>query len=519
MTISDDCDVAISFDQVSKAYRMYGSPFKQLVDVCFRRKEKQNDKNIFYALKDLSFEVRRGERIGLVGRNGSGKTTTLKLITQNFLPTKGKVTVNGSVQALMQTGLGVHPEFSGYDNIKASLIYHGLSKEGLRDAIEDVVDFVELGDFLHQPFKNYSMGMQSRLLFATATAINPDILIIDEVLGAGDSYFSAKSADRMKRLANSGCTLLLVSHSTSQVLQFCDKAIWLEAGEKIMEGSALNVVKAYEEYTMRLTIEASKKAMSETKDGSVIQSKWLRQKLLSEVFQHQGELHINRQGQADISASSSAPGQHSSETLLLSRHDAGEMGSERMIHDLSGISKENIAGAAVSRWPSHLKGLLISDVRVLNSNGEVSRYFLTGEEVNLEVEITAEKIGVYQCSFVILIFTEDGRWVLRDASVNQSIVFEDALVKKIKLTFERLYLGAGKYTFSAAIYETLDLKNISTAKYYDLLSRSFEFKIEGPYLDDNSVCYSPCVWRIGENEIPSMPMLEIERKLQDKNKK
>jgi len=189
---------AVVLDGVAKIYRLYDSPSEQALDVFglsrlrFWRKPKYHDRA---ALENVSLMVRRGERVGIIGRNGAGKTTLLKLITGNFSPTRGTVVVNGSVQALINIGLGCHPEFTGYENIRASLVYNGLAEAELDAAIADIVDFVELDEYLHQPIKTYSLGMQSRLYFATATAIRPDILIIDEVLGAGDAYFSAKSAD------------------------------------------------------------------------------------------------------------------------------------------------------------------------------------------------------------------------------------------------------------------------------------------------------------------------------------
>ncbi|MGQ0524120.1 MAG: ABC transporter ATP-binding protein, partial [Betaproteobacteria bacterium] len=218
----------------------------------------------FAALKDINLEVLRGQRIGIVGRNGAGKTTLLKLITGNFQPTAGRITVNGQVQALMDMGLGFHQELSGLDNIKASLIYNGLSSGEIEDATADIIEFAELGDYLFQPLKTYSLGMQARLGFATATAIKPDILIIDEVLGAGDGYFAAKSAERMKQLTGNGVTLLLVSHSTPQIVQFCETAIWIDKGRIVENGDAMEVVKAYDAYLRsldekRIQIENSKR--------------------------------------------------------------------------------------------------------------------------------------------------------------------------------------------------------------------------------------------------------------------
>ena len=275
---------AVVLDGVSKIYRLYDSPSEQALDVFglsrlrFWRKPKYHDRA---ALEGVSLTVRRGERVGIIGRNGAGKTTLLKLITGNFAPSCGSVAVNGSVQALINIGLGFHPEFTGYENIRASLVYNGLAEAELNAAIEDIVDFIELDEYLHQPIKTYSLGMQSRLYFATATAIRPDILIIDEVLGAGDAYFSAKSADRMKRLTSSGATLLLVSHSMTQILQFCDEAIWIENGKVMLRDSALTVINAYEKFVSEL--ERRKKVTPAA--STVPERNWLTEKVLKQLFE------------------------------------------------------------------------------------------------------------------------------------------------------------------------------------------------------------------------------------------
>jgi homopolymeric O-antigen transport system ATP-binding protein len=441
---------AIIINDVTKSYRLYKSQWQQVLDAFGFAKKQQIQE--FHALKNVNLNIQKGERIGIVGRNGAGKTTLLKLITGNFQPTTGDIKIDGNVQALMSTGLGFHPEFSGLENIRASLMYNGLSKRELETAVEEITDFVELGDFLEQPLKTYSLGMQSRLYFAVATAIHPEILIVDEVLGAGDSYFSAKSADRMKKLTNSGCTLLLVSHATAQVLQFCEKAIWLECGEVVMEGAAIEVVKAYEEYSKKLELESEeslKNTQTQTKPASVIQSKWLREKLLNEVMSQHGR-PINR----------------------------------------------NQDSKNISRWPSHEEGLKINHIRVLGPNEQEVYHLNTGDRTSIEIEVLAEKTSNYDIYFVILLFTEDGRWLSRHCSDKYNVDLREGELKKIQLTYDSILLGNGKYIFSAAIYKIFDIKDLSTARYYDLLSRSFEIEVSAPTKDDSTLFYHPSEWKL-----------------------
>lgn len=246
---------AISLKGVGKRYTLYPSPFAGACDALglsrfipgMRASFRQ-----FWALRNVNLTLPRGSRIGIVGRNGAGKSTLLKLITGNVDPTEGEIEVDGEVQALLQAGTSMHPEFTGYENIEAALTYQGLSASEIQDAIADIEDFTELGPFLNQPFKTYSTGMQARLAFATATVVKPDILIVDELLGVGDGYFLSKSTERMEKLIHSGATVLLVSHSMEQILRFSEQAVWIDRGQVVRQGDTLEVIKEYERYLLLL---------------------------------------------------------------------------------------------------------------------------------------------------------------------------------------------------------------------------------------------------------------------------
>jgi lipopolysaccharide transport system ATP-binding protein len=242
-------DVAIRFEQVGKMYKVFGSKLDTALDALslptFRRDGRYRE---FWALRDIDLELARGARLGIIGRNGAGKTTLLKLVTGNVPPSEGNVTVNGDVQALLETGGGLHPEFTGRENIRASLGYLGLSRSDIEDAEREIAEFTELGRFLDQPFKAYSQGMQARLSFAIATTTQPEILIVDEILGAGDAYFFTRSTARMSQLIESGAGVLLVSHALDQVSRFCERTIWLDRGRIAMDGPTDEVVKAYERF-------------------------------------------------------------------------------------------------------------------------------------------------------------------------------------------------------------------------------------------------------------------------------
>jgi len=204
------------------------------------------------ALAGLSLDISKGEKVGVIGHNGSGKTTLLKLISGFSRATSGEMQIQGDVQALMTMGGNAIDDFTGLESINAAIAYSGLPRSEEKAAIADILDFVELGQFIYHPVRTYSMGMRARLEFAIATAIRPTTLLVDEVLGAGDGYFARKSAERVRGLFG-GTTLILVSHSMQQIAEFCDRVIWLEGGQIKRDGPAQPVVKEYEQYMAELS--------------------------------------------------------------------------------------------------------------------------------------------------------------------------------------------------------------------------------------------------------------------------
>lgn len=239
-----DMRPVIELKDVSKVFEMFRTPrarVRSLLGLPVRKRNREE----FVAVSGVDFSVRPGERVGLVGRNGAGKSTILKMVAGLLRPTTGSVTVNGDVQALLELGTGFHPEFSGRQNVFASLAYQGVSGREARRAFQDVLDFTELEGFIDRPVKTYSAGMYARLAFATATAVRPEVLIVDEILGAGDAYFAQKSSQRMIDLTSYGTTVLFVSHDISSVQLMCDRAIWIDRGEVVMDGLPHEISKAY----------------------------------------------------------------------------------------------------------------------------------------------------------------------------------------------------------------------------------------------------------------------------------
>lgn len=210
----------------------------------------------FWALRDLNFEVRQGERLGIIGRNGAGKSTVLKILARLIHPTEGEVRIRGRVTALLEVGTGFSAALTGRENVYLSASVYGLTRQEISDRFDEIVDFSGIGEFIDEPVKNYSSGMRSRLGFSVAAHLDPDILILDEVLAVGDMAFVQKCMSKIDGLTAGGRTVIFVSHGIGDVVRFCDRALWLEHGRIAMDGPVHRVAEAYATSMMGLTAEA-----------------------------------------------------------------------------------------------------------------------------------------------------------------------------------------------------------------------------------------------------------------------
>ncbi len=201
----------------------------------------------FDAVNDVSFSVPAGGMVGIIGRNGSGKSTLLKIIAGVYRPTSGKVRVNGTIAPLLELGAGMHAELTGRENIMLNGLLMGYSKRRMQEREQTIIDFAEIGDFIDVPMKQYSTGMYSRLAFSVATEVDPDILIIDEILGVGDLKFQSKCFERLQRFRKAGKTILFVTHSMEQIVNHCDRAIFLDRGRLMYQGDPKTAVDIFKE--------------------------------------------------------------------------------------------------------------------------------------------------------------------------------------------------------------------------------------------------------------------------------
>ena len=224
-------------------YKLYENPMDRLKESLGLTRKKRYKEH--YALNNVSFQVKKGETVGIIGTNGSGKSTILKIITGVLNPTQGEVVVDGRISALLELGAGFNGEYSGIENVYLNGQMIGFSKEEIDAKLQDILDFADIGDFIHQPVKTYSSGMFVRLAFAVAINIEPEILIVDEALSVGDVFFQAKCYRKFEEFKEMGKTILFVSHDLSSIGKYCDRVVLLNKGEKLAEGDAKEMVNLY----------------------------------------------------------------------------------------------------------------------------------------------------------------------------------------------------------------------------------------------------------------------------------
>lgn len=236
-------ELAIEVKNIKKEYRLYDKPSLRVKEALSIRGKKYH--KVFSALRDISFQVEKGEMLGIIGKNGAGKSTLLKIITGVLTPTSGEIKINGKVSALLELGAGFNPEYTGIENIYLNGSMIGFTKQEMDMKLDDILTFADIGDFVYQPVKTYSSGMFARLAFAVAINVEPDILIVDEALSVGDVFFQAKCYKKLEDLKNSGKTILFVTHDMGSVIRYCNRAILINDGVIAAQGNPDEIVDLY----------------------------------------------------------------------------------------------------------------------------------------------------------------------------------------------------------------------------------------------------------------------------------
>jgi ABC-type polysaccharide/polyol phosphate transport system ATPase subunit len=408
-------DIAIEICDVAKTYPVFTHPWQAVryLGALIRhgRLDEKHLQDGVHALSGINLTVRRGERIGIVGRNGAGKSTLLKLLSADFPPTRGSMHVNGEIYCLLPGSVGFTLEQSTLENARQYLSYLPITEEEMEARIEDIRAFTELGEYFTQPVKNLSLGMRVRAEFAVATARMADIVIIDEVLGAGDIYWSEKIARRMEQLCAQGTTLVLVSHSLEQINRYCERAVWIEKGEVVLDDTAVEVTKRYE--------------------GFLEQLSWQTNDL-----------------------------------------DDKTVSVQQMA---SGLGNETLpdSGQTVIRWPG--RGDVVVSGVWLNGATITALDIAQDEPVSIRLRLRAKASGSFQLRYTITFWDIHGKRVAVMENDVDTVVFESNLYHDVQISRTTLGLGNGQHYLSITVTDAAQSATTTaeSAIRMDVLYKSF----------------------------------------------
>lgn len=287
-------DSVIEIKNISKIYNLYNKPSDRLKEALFSCKSRHTE---FAALNDVSFNVNKGEILGIIGKNGSGKSTILKIITSVLTPTSGECIVKGKIAALLELGAGFNMEYTGIENIYLNGQMIGFSKDEMDKKLQDIIDFADIGEHIYQPVKTYSSGMFARLAFSVAISVDPDILIVDEALSVGDVFFQNKCYRRFEEFRERGKTILFVTHDMGSVIRYCNRCVLLNAGKKVAEGKPQEMVDLYK----RIMVGQWNENEESSEEASSIQSSNVKNdQLWKDQISTNPDIEVYGDGRADI---------------------------------------------------------------------------------------------------------------------------------------------------------------------------------------------------------------------------
>lgn len=395
---------AIELTNVSKVYRRFGGHQFATLKSAFLQRSILRDlqpQETFQALDDVSFTVPKGSTFAVIGRNGSGKSTALKLVAGITKPTSGTVSVHGRISALIELGAGFHPEISGRENVFINGIMLGLTKREITERFDEIVEFAELKDFIDAPVKTYSSGMYMRLGFAVAIHVDPDVLLVDEVLAVGDEGFTHKCLDKFAEFKRRGKTILLVTHSLGLVERFCDDAVWLDHGKKLAEGDPKRVIGAY-----LIDVESAEEGYLAMEDAKA---------------------------QEEVVVTEAAP---VAEAPATEAEDDGP---------------QNMFKADEGRWGSG--GVAITGVTLRSASGEAGHVFHTGDQVAIEIGLKADRPHD-DFVFGVAMFNTEGTCVYgTNTDIEKYVAAELSGEATVRFVIEALDLVEGTYKLDIAVHK------------------------------------------------------------------
>lgn len=423
--------IAIRVDHISKNFKVFNDKGYTLKErLLFSKRRKYSHRCV---LNNISFEVKRGEAVGLIGENGCGKSTTLKMLSRIMFPDQGTITMDGRVSALIELGAGFHPDMSGRENIYINAAIFGLSRAEIDRRLQTIIDFSELGKYIDNPVRTYSSGMYMRLAFSIAINVDADILLVDEILAVGDANFQAKCFNKMREIKASGTTIVIVSHSLGQIEQICDRTIWICNGEIRENGNPYDVHRSYMEYM----------GQKQEKPQEVVA--------------------VQESSDCDDETESACTATNTEETAETQNTDPAE---EKQIRN---------------RWGN--RKAKITDVRLLNPNGEASTAFPVGGTMIVEADYIL-KDGLESPLFGFGIFRNDGMHCYGTNTGIDNISSTDVPRRgTYRVTIDNCPLMAGEYTLDVAIAEEMGLD-------CDYYKGAIQFKVYSTVRDVGNVYLS-----------------------------
>ncbi len=410
-------EYAIEVKDLTKKFKVYYDKGNQLKEkMLFWKRNKYEER---WVLNGVSFQIKKGEAIGLIGHNGCGKSTTLKLLSKIIYPDSGSIVMNGRVSSLIELGAGFHPDMSGRENIYTNASIFGLSRKEIEDRYDDIVAFSELEEFIDNPVRTYSSGMYMRLAFSVAINVNADILLVDEILAVGDSNFQAKCFNKMREIKANGTTIVIVSHSLAQIEQICDRTIWIHDGKIAGEGAPRDVHPEYLDFMGRQRMAAAKAAKTLEEREQIEQE---RQRIEQEKAQEQTQ----------------------------------DKAKER------------------KRWGD--RRATITDVRVKGSGGEEQSVYFTGDDMIITMKYTVDT-PVKDAVFGFGIFRSDGLWCYgTNTRIDKFDIFDLNEDGEITITLRGVNLIAGAYILDL----TIESDDGIPVDYYRDVAR---FEVQSPVSD------------------------------------
>lgn len=401
----------ISIKNVTKTFKIYRDKPVSLKEKVL--KLRSNEYSTFYALKNLSLDIRRGETIGLIGHNGCGKSTLLKLITKILYPDQGTITVNGKISSLIELGAGFHPDFTGRENIYINASIFGLSKKEVDQRIDEIIRFSELGKFIENPVRTYSSGMYMKLAFSVAINVNPEILLIDEILSVGDANFQKKCLEKIESFKRNGATIVIVAHDLGTIEKICDRVVWMNEGQIVRQGEADQIINLY--------------------------------------IQHMNKQFVEQRQQEYLEISSRGIGEKEEVEVT----EANESSDTSTVDELT--FSEDI------RWGS--KEVEITEARILNAEGKVTNVLMAGEPFCIEIDY---KLNREQKAYIFGtgIYTADKVLVYGNNTQIANLKI-DRINKRgtVRFKVKKCNLLSGTYKLNVAVVDG-DHRALDFIKYY-----------------------------------------------------